>query len=111
MSVLLNLSKREIGQRHRTEFLAVKHALEKWLLKEWLFETGHLNVLYCKILQLASMFPYAKDVLIKILSEEDIWDGSMVYFVRRLEGLSENYDYKKIYEEIINLTEEIKMGF
>ena len=50
-------------------------------------------------------------LLIKILSEEDIWDGSMVYFVRRLEGLSENYDYKKIYEEIISLTEEIKMGF
>ena len=107
MSVLLNLSKREIGQCHRTEFLAVKHTLEKWLSKEWLFET----VLYCKILQLASMFPYAKEVLIKILSEEDIWDGSMVYFVRRLEGLSENYDYKKIYEEIINLTEEKKMGF
>ena len=100
MSAFLNLSKREIGKCHRNKFLAGKHALEKWLLKEWLFESGHLNVLYCKILQLASMFPYAKEVLIKILSEEDIWDGSMVYFVRRLEGLSENYDYKKYLKKL-----------
>ena len=70
-------------------------------------ESGYLYVLYWKILQLTSSFPSAKEVLVKILSEEDILDGGMVFFDRRLEGLSKIYDFKHLYNRPINWTEEV----
>ena len=37
--------------------------------------------------------------------------GSLVYFVRRLDGLIDNYDYEKLYDEICQVREEIIIGF
>lgn len=97
--------------KNKTEHLALKHELEEWLVNEWMFESRHLYSLYCKTFELAKLFPFAKHVLVKILSEENVRDGSMIYFVRKFEGLSSSYDYKHLYEELCELTEEIKMGF
>ena len=51
--------------------------------------------------------PLCQEGPIKILSEEDILDGGMVYFDGRLEGLSKIYDFKHLYNRPINSTEEI----
>ena len=45
--------------------------------------------------QLACLFPSARHALVEIIAEEDIMKGSLVYFVRRLAGLTDNYDYEK----------------
>ena len=42
---------------------------------------------------------------------EDTMKGSLVYFVQRLEGLTDNYDCEYLYDEICEVGEEIIMGF
>lgn len=85
--------------------------MEKWLETEGVFDSGYLYSLYCKTFELACLFPCARQELMKTLVEEDIMKGSLVYFVRRLEGLTDNYDYEHLYDEICELRQEIIMGF
>ena len=76
-----------------------------------MFESMHLYTFFCKVFQLACLFPSARQALLKMFAEEEIMKGSLVYFVRRLDGLNDNNDYEKLYNEICQVREEIVMGF
>ena len=111
MSVLNGILRREIGNTNRIELTGLKLQMEKWLENEWMFESGYMYALYSKTFELARLFSCAKLALHKILTEEDILKSSLVCFIRRLEGLSENYDYEYLFDEIMAIREEIIMQF
>ena len=111
MSIIKCVLNRETGICNKIEYQGLKLQFEKWLQDEWMFESMYLYTFYCKVFQLARMFPSARQELLKIFAEQDIMNGSLVYFVKRLDGLTDNYDYEKLYEEICQVREEIIMGF
>ena len=111
MSIFKSVVKRETGEHNKTKYLGLKLQIERWLGDEWMCESMYLYTFYCKVFQLACLFPSARQALLKIIAEEDIMKGSLVFFVQKLDGLIDNYDYEKLYDEICQVREEIIMGF